>query len=503
MNNLSAVIKSLTPEEELQFELFLKRKNKRKDTKNVELFLLLKEDNLSSKEIFNSLYNSDSKAAYHALRKRLFQSLIEFISNKSINEENSIDMEIIKYLLAARNFLTKNMPKMAYKILDKAEILALEHQLFPILNEIYHTKIQYAYLNQDVELEALISKFRSNQKQQYLEEELNLVYAQIRQTLNKINYKGEVINLENVLKQTFSDHHINISESMSFKSFYQLMMIVSLSAYMDKNYLKIEPFLLKTYKSLKKHKTRHKQLFYHIQVVYMIANALFRNKKFNASINYLNEMYELMNKQGNKYKNTYILKHNLLLALNLNYNDEQEKALSILENTPIKKNKDLESVLDIQLSLLMFYMQKEDFKKAKNQASKFYHTDNYYTEKAGKEWTIKKNLAEIILFIELQDIDLVESRVRSFKRSYSSYLKSINQGRVLTFLNFVEDYFKNPEIVLQPDFENKIENSFEWIETKAEDIFVMSFYAWLKSKMDKTPLYDTTLKLVAKAQSVN
>ena len=48
-----------------------------------------------------------------------------------------------------------------------------------------------------------------------------------------------------------------------------------------------------------------------------------------------------------------------------------------------------------------------------------------------------------------------------------------------------------------------MEQSFEWIGPEREDIFVMSFYAWLKSKMEKKLLYKTTLDLVAKAQSVN
>ena len=56
----------------------------------------------------------------------------------------------------------------------------------------------------------------------------------------------------------------------------------------------------------------------------------------------------------------------------------------------------------------------------------------------------------------------------------------------------------------QPErFYNKVENSFEWIEAKREDIFVMSFYAWLKSKMEKQPLFDTTLKLIEQSQNVN
>ena len=70
-------------------------------------------------------------------------------------------------------------------------------------------------------------------------------------------------------------------------------------------------------------------------------------------------------------------------------------------------------------------------------------------------------------------------------------------------MSFIESYYKQPEIVTTKSFKDKVENSFEWIGAKREDIFVMSFYAWLKSKMDTKPLYQTTMSLIAKAQNVN
>ena len=71
---------------------------------------------------------------------------------------------------------------------------------------------------------------------------------------------------------------------------------------------------------------------------------------------------------------------------------------------------------------------------------------------------------------------MVESRLLSFKRNYYSYLKQINQQRVITYLSLVELYYKSPEIVTSSKFKNKVEHSFEWIEAQREDIFVMSFY---------------------------
>jgi hypothetical protein len=503
MTDLNAIVSTFSSEDEQRFINYLEKKNKRSDTKNIELFKLLVKNELSSKDICKTIYKTDNKVAYHALRKRLYQSLIDFIANLNLEEENSIDMQIIKYILASRTFLIHKKPEIAYKILDKAEGLAQEHFLFPILNEIYHTKIQYAYMNPSVDIDVLISNFRSNQKQHVLEEELNMVYANIRQTLNDMTYKGKVLDFNTILNNTLKEYNIDVSESLSFKSLYQLVSIASLSALATNDYLKIEPFLIDTYEKIKNHKNKYKQLAFHIKVVYMIANTLFRNKKFNTSLEYLEIMNSLMQQQRKKYHSTFKLKLALLTALNYNYINKQEEAISILESVKQSKHTDLESLLDIHLGLVMFYMQKSDFKSAKTIFSKFYHTDKYYIEKAGKEWVIKKNIAEIILYIELGELDLIESRLLSFKRSYFDYLKKINQERVIIFINLITSYFKNPEKATSNGFKIKVENAFIWVNEKQEDIFVMSFYAWLKSKIESKPLYETTLALVEKAKTVN
>jgi tetratricopeptide (TPR) repeat protein len=225
------------------------------------------------------------------------------------------------------------------------------------------------------------------------------------------------------------------------------MTIVNLSAFVTNDYLKTEPFLISTYHTLKQHKTKPNDLFYNIQVLYIIANTLFRNKKFKESLLYLNEMHQLMLVKKHKYYNSFKLKHKLLHALIDNYSNNQDKAIHDLELVSNLKHTDIESILDINLSLSVFYIQKNDFKKASSLFKKFYHTDKWYTEKAGIEWVIKKNLIEIILHIELGNIDIVESRILSFKRQYFKYLKQINEQRTINYFGFVEHYYKYPESV--------------------------------------------------------
>jgi len=503
MTNLNDIISTLSPEDKQNFVIYLEKKNKRTDAKNIELFKYLAKNDLSSRDICIKLYKTNNKVAYHALRKRLYQSIIDFIANISLYEEKATDMQIIKFVLASRTFLLNKQYKVAYKILDKAEALAIENYLFPILNEIYHTKIQYAYANPTINIDDLIDRFNSNQKNYLQEDRLNIAYAKIRQGINEVTLNSQFINFQNLVNDTLEEYDIDIKESMSFKSLYQLMKIVSISAFAANDYLKIEPFLIKTYQVLLNHKNKEKQLYYHLQVLYLIAYTLFRNKKFKESLEYLESLNSLIMLNKQKHNNSFKLKYNLLFALNLNFTNQQNKAIEILEPFLTLKHTDLESLLDIYLSLVMMYFQKNDLIKARTIFSKFYHTDKWYISKVGKEWVIKKNIIEILLHIELENIDLVESRILSFKRNYFKFLLEINQKRAITYLNLVHEYFKSPETVSSKTFKNKVENSFEWVSGQQEDIFVMSFYAWLKSKMEATDIYLTTLNLVQEAQNVN
>jgi hypothetical protein len=81
MTDLNEIVSTLSYEDQQHFIAYLERKNKRADTKNIQLFKLLVANELSSKDICLKLYRSPNKVAYHALRKRLNQSIIDFIAN--------------------------------------------------------------------------------------------------------------------------------------------------------------------------------------------------------------------------------------------------------------------------------------------------------------------------------------------------------------------------------------------------------------------------------------
>lgn len=491
MNDLKHIICAFSSEEQEQFVAQLRKKNKRKDSKNIDLFKLLSQEDVDENTICKRIYGAKTAQAYHALRKRLLHALIQFTANSSLQQESSLEMQIITYILAARSFLQREQFRTAFTILNKAETAAKAQYAFALLNEIYSTKIQFAHHLPELKLNQLIEKLNENKARYQLENDLNIVYAKMRKEIEQHPEQ----DFHALLTTTQSTYNIDVLNKLSFKALYQLISIASISAFATKDYLNIENFLIKCYNSIIT-RSNTQQPYYHIEILYQIANTLFRNKKFKASKAYLEKMHAIMLTHKAKLYNTFIPKYNLLLALNYNYSNASQKAITLLEMFLNKKHQNIKNLLDLQLSLLMFYFQNNNLKAAHSISAKWRHSDKWYIEKTDIEWVLKKNLIEILLHIDLEHFDLVISKLASFKRNYYPYLKAIKEERAITFIELVKTYFNTPEIVTSTQFKDKVEQAFIYKTNAQEDIFVMSFYAWLKAKMTNASLYETTLAMV-------
>ncbi|WP_103072524.1 hypothetical protein [Aquimarina sediminis] len=492
MHIISSIIHTLTDEEKRSFIVQLRQKNKRNDTKNVQLFKLL-DTTATDKDLDIQIYGKKSKGAYHALCKRLHDSLIDYIASKSFVEETSEEMETIKLLRVSRIFFEQKQYKIAFKTITKAEQKAKTYALFSILNEVYYTLIQYAHLNPTLELDILLANFKSNKESLQQEENLNLFYASVQHEL--LHQKRNVVP---VIKNTLSKFGISLDQDLTFRSLFKILEITNKTAHVTREYHTILPFVEETYKQIDaKEGLMDKHLFYHIQILYYVANSYFRNKDFKTSQHYLEMMLEQMKKYDNKYLKRFYPQYSLLQSLNLNYTNQATSAILMLENFDYEKHKDqITYLLDLKLSLIVYYFQQLRFKEALGILNDFYHSDHWYTEKAGIAWVIKKNLIEILLRIELDHIDLVESRVNSFRKKHGTYLKKNQEVRVIEFLKLATTYYHKPEVITTPEFIDKIQNTLTTLNPEEEDIFEMSFYAWIKSKIEGTTLYEATLRLV-------
>lgn len=501
MSTLHTVIATLSTEDKKEFVRNLKERNKRFDTKNVELFHLLDTTNLPS-NIDVILYGTPSKGAYHALGKRLHDLLIDFIATKGFAKESFEEMNALKLLLASRIFFEQKQPYIAFKTLAKAGIIARKHYLFNILNEIYQTLLLHIHLDTNLDLQHIIDKYHANKINIGQEENLNLFYATIQAELNQSNP-----SISDIINRNLVKFNISITKNLSYQSLFKILKITNQVAYITRDYQAILPFIEDACQKIEAtERAKDKYLHDHLQILYYLANTYFRIKNFELSASYLEAMHSNMSLENNKYINIFKPQYELLKNLLLIYTGQNDEAVAKIASFNFEKYKNkLDYTLDLKLTLVVALFFQKQYKEAFKIFQDFHHSDQWYVEKIGYIWVIQKNLIEIMLLIELDYIDLVESRLNSFRRKYNTHLQEYKEQVVLDFFKLITIFYYKSEDVYSETFRRKVDNLLSK-KSKDTDVFTISFYAWIKAKIDKTEVYKTCLdyiKVISQMSNVN
>jgi len=493
MDPLSELIKLLNDTDIKLFRQFLQRKNKREDVKNLQLLDLIETDDIDGlKKLYKPEKNND---AYHALRKRLQDNLLLFLSQKTFENSHSDTYDALRLVVVGRFLLENDVVKIAFKCLDKAERLAEHLEQFNLLNEIFLLKLQYAHLAGAEDLEALTTRLLQNQSHMQREAKLNMAYAFLRQELQEIHLEGKIVNLTALIIATIRKYKISAKDLMTYKSIYQILFIANEYAAIQQNYGLIERYINRTNQFIQQQTYKQQSyLFYHISILYFLANFHLRQKNFTRSVSYLKEMMDLMVKDS-RYYTLFYARHQLLSALNLFFTGYADDGISLLQKSlsTTKHTSKPEDIEDLRICLTMF-LALCDEKESLKQLSLLTRADAWYEKKMGMLWTIRKNLMEILVQAQFANIELAMSRLTSFRRRYNKYLVKTSEERVLLFLKLVEKYLLKPDVASETIYRKAVLD----LQSKAEnnDIFTLSFIAWLIARWDKKTAYEVVLTLV-------
>lgn len=444
----------------------------------------------------NRLYGLDKKKdAYHALRKRLQDSLLLFLSQKTFKSNHSEAYEALRLLVVGRFLLENDVVKIALKCLDKAERLADHLEQFNLLNELLLLKLQYAHVPGAEDLETLTVRFMQNQSEMQQEAKLHMAYAFLRKELQEIHLQGKIVNLTAIMMTTIRKYKISFQDLMTYKALYQILFIANEYAAIQQNYGLIERFINRTNRFLQGLQNKKQSYtYYHISILYFLANYHLRQRNFESSASYLREMKDLM-ATDNRYNTLFYLRHSLITALNLFFTGSADKAIILLEE-PLANKKQRskpEDIEDLRICLTMFLALRNDRGSVK-QLSLLTCSDAWYEKRMGMLWTIRKNVMEILVQAQFFNIELAMSRLNSFRRRYKKYLIKTSEERVLVFLKLVEKYLLKPDVHFDQAYRNTVLDLLR--STENNDIFTLSFIAWLIAKWEKKTPYEVVLRLI-------
>ena len=492
MNTTRAIINTLSEEDKKKFIQKLRLKNKRKDNKNIKLFQLLNTPNPPDHPEI-SLYGKPAKGAYHALCKRLNDALIDYIAVQDFDRDSSKEMNALKLILASRLLFQQNQIDIAFKILAKAELIGIKYSLFSILNEIYHTQIVYAHLKPSIVLKKLVKKFQKNKLRIFQEDNLNLFYATIQEELTQSNP-----HVSDIINRNLALFDISMKKILSYQSLLKMMQIGNQVAHVTRDYHEILSFIEKACRKIEtSERIQDKYLHEHLQILYYLSNTYFRVKKFDLSLEYLDTMKLYMNMADMKYYHVFYPQYTLLKNLLYIYTGQHNKASNNLLAFDYQKYKNQQVyVLDLKLVHVVSLFLQQKFKDGFLIYQEFHHSDKWYANRNGHIWVVQKNLIEILLLIELNYIDLVESRINSFRKKHRLHLIEHDESIVLEFLNLVRIYYYKTEDLQSEKFQTKVDLLLEK-KRKEDDVFTLSFYSWLKAKLDDTEIYKTCLSIIS------
>lgn len=196
-----------------------------------------------------------------------------------------------------------------------------------------------------------------------------------------------------------------------------------------------------------------------------------------------------------RYYTLFYLRYQLLSALNLFFTGFAEDAIALLQESlsRTKHTSKPEDIEDLRICLTMFLALCNDRGSLK-QLTLLTRTDAWYEKKMGMLWTIRKNLMEILVHAQFSNIELAISRLNSFRRRYKKYLLKTSEERVLLYLKLVEKHLLKPDVASETAYRKTVLNQLGEVENN--DIFTMSFIAWLIARWEKKTAYQVVLTLI-------
>ncbi len=502
MDLIQEMVQALSMEEKKDFRLFLQRYQKKKPDKTQELFQLFTEGIPKGRAaVLKKMYPEDENlVAYHATRKRLIRQLSEYIFLQQKRQDITSEGQTESLLFVSKYLFDRHSEAAAWDFLLQAEELAIKTETYLILNSIYSYQIEKSMSEFAPALNRILQKKEQTQELALEEDLANTAHQVIRHQLMEARSSGKEIKMEKVINEVLKKYKLSTILPERPRLMYNLISIYRSTALATKDFYSFEPYIISQFQAaLKKNVFTQYNHRYKVHLLYMITHVLYRNKKFKEAESYLEKLNQSLLEYQNSQYLTFYPRYCLLKSAILNYTGRYKEAIELLKDflTQKKFNADKINTLNVYLNLSTYYFQQQQYHSSVTVFRNVQHSDTWLSKIMGREWILKKDLIECINQFELGHSDLVASRIKSIRKNFKDLFEQSVYKRVQVFLLLVEKLNEQPQIASSKKFREEVANSFVFIEAEREDIQAMTFYGWLKGKMENRNYYDVLQELVS------
>ena len=517
MDDLRTTLLTLSPDDRRDFGRFIQRQRRktagRLDLRLYELLVRAKE--LKVEQLIAQLYPDEpNPVAYYALRKRLMRHLTDYLLLRQRQLDTTAAATVRGQLTLAQYLFEAGIPRLAWNTLRKAEKLGRESEQYEPLNAVYNLQIQYANSPHATPLDEILPRYRLNKKAADEEERANVADSVLRQRLRDSRAKGRAaVPADDILRQVLAEYDLAEAFARSPSLLSRLMSITRTAMLVRRDFMTFAAFIERCYVLMeRRHGFAPAQRRHQLKLLYMLAHALYRTRRFAESVAYLEKGQALLAAAPSQQFSEFGARFTFLLAANYAFLRRNAESIGLLEKAlrgpqPLPTTDDLTA----RLQLSFHYFAEGHFTKANHTLLSLARTDHWLEQNLGLEWMLNRNLGEMLIQVELGNVELALGRLRAIERAVREQFPAVPADEaagtaavptggpyqpVLAYLGMVRELLESPAAPA-PALVNRVANIPPFISSEREDLQVLSFYAWLRARTLGRPYYDVLLELAS------
>ena len=497
MKVLENTILSLEQDEYKQLFSFIKYKPSKRIRKDLLLLELIHTTHGTSDKLIEETLDLAAKSnAYHALRKRLLKLIMHFIYLQRIELDSTATSEVMHLLSFADFQYERKNPEQAKKTLAKAETLAEENELFSLLNHVYEKQLEYQSFNTK-ELEQFTSTKNSYTSIKDQQDRASIAFIYLKCQIEDARENNRLVPFQLLLDHTLRKYNLENAVIQRPKMLYQVIETVRSNLLSKKEFYEFEKYLLSITSEYFSIITFNKKDHIHyLNITYITAHTMYRNRKFNEGIAFLQKLKNGLEKYDKQYYRTFFAKHKLLHAALLFYTNKPLEAIQTLEDS--KTNHwDLYSQKEqnyLTLNIAFYYYANQQFDKALTYAQELVHTDTWYEKKINKEWALKRSIMDALIQIDFGNEELGLTKINTILQRHKKLFKLELFKRVAHFLILIKRILTEVDFINGSELYQLTKTSLINQPEEREDLQAMSLYVWIKARKNNCSYYEVLLE---------
>jgi hypothetical protein len=514
MDDLRTTLLTLGPDDRRDFGRFIQRQrrktNGRLDSRLYELLVQAKE--LKSEQVIAKLYPDEpNPVAYYALRKRLLRHLTDFLLLRQRQLDTTAAASVRGQITLAQYLFEAGIPRLAWSTLRKAEKLAHDNEQYELLNAVYNLQIQRADSPYALPLDDILARYRLNKKAAGEEERANIADSLLRLRLRDARARGRAaVPADAILQNILAEYDLQEAFARSPSLLSRLMSIARNAMLVRRDFASFAPFVERCYNLMeRRHGFAPAQQGHQLKLLYMLAHALYRSRRFAESVKYLEKGQALLTAAPGRQFSEFGPRFTFLLAANYAFLRRNAEGIKLLEHV-LRNAKTLPTAddLTVRFQLTFHYFAEGLMTKANQVLLSLGRTDHWLEQHLGLEWMLNRNIGEVLIQIELGNDELALTRLRAIERTIREQFPAVSTEDsteatpvggpyhpVLVYLSLVRELIENPVACHSRDFVNRVSHMPAFISGEREDLQVISFYSWLRARTLGRPYYEVLLEI--------